>query len=285
MTQKSELSSAVQSAVAAIQSADGLVIGAGAGMGVDSGMPDFRGTQGFWRAYPPYAKLGLDFPSLANPRWFRDDPALAWGFYGHRRNLYRSTVPHAGFQLLRRWAGRMKHGSFVFTSNVDGHFQKAGFDADRVLECHGSIDFLQCTASCGIGIFPADCSEISIDLETMRAALPLPRCPSCEALARPNILMFGDWEWDGSRTEEQQRRLQAWLDALTGSLVIVECGAGMAIPTVRRFCQRLAEQAGGRLIRINLHEPSVPAGHIGLPLGALEALRAIDAAWRASAAE
>src|SRR5689334_25005330 len=91
--------------------ADGLLITAGAGMGVDSGLPDFRGREGFWRAYPPFAELGLDFRSLANPRWFRDDPALAWGFYGHRRNLYRETEPHEGFAILRRWAARRPKGA------------------------------------------------------------------------------------------------------------------------------------------------------------------------------
>src|SRR4051812_21640548 len=97
-------------AAQAVQSAGALFIGAGAGMGVDSGMPDFRGDRGFWNAYPPYEKLGLNFIALANPRWFRTDPALAWGFYGHRLNLYRATQPHEGFQILRRWAGRMGHG-------------------------------------------------------------------------------------------------------------------------------------------------------------------------------
>ena len=86
-----------------IMSAEAILIGAGAGMGVDSGLPDFRGGQGFWQAYPPYEKLGLDFVTLANPRWFRDDPMLAWGFYGHRLMLYRQTEPHGGFAILRRW--------------------------------------------------------------------------------------------------------------------------------------------------------------------------------------
>src|SRR5437764_3086705 len=93
----------VQQAVAAINRADAILIAAGAGMGVDSGLPDFRGNQGFWNAYPPYEKLGLNFVALANPRWFTSDPSLAWGFYGHRLNLYRSTGPHAGFQILKRW--------------------------------------------------------------------------------------------------------------------------------------------------------------------------------------
>src|SRR5947209_3431050 len=92
---------AVQRAARAVASADALLIAAGAGMSVDSGLPDFRGVQGFWRAYPPYEQLGLGFSSLANPRWFTADPALAWGFYGHRLNLYRAARPHDGFRVLQ----------------------------------------------------------------------------------------------------------------------------------------------------------------------------------------
>src|SRR5437899_3318499 len=143
-------------AAEALASADALLIAAGAGMGVDSGLPDFRGDRGFWRAYPPYEKLGLNFVALANPRWFTTDPALAWGFYGHRMNLYRSTSPHHGFQILLKWARRMRHGAFVFTSNVDGHFQRSGFAADRVVESHGSSEWLQCTRHCTVAPLPAD---------------------------------------------------------------------------------------------------------------------------------
>ena len=166
-------------AVAAIAGADAILIGAGAGMGVDSGLPDFRGPPGFWRAYPPYEKLGLSFVALANPRWFVDDPELAWGFYGHRMGLYRRTEPHEGFAILRRWADRMPRGGFMFTSNVDGHFQRAGFDPERVLEVHGAIDGMQCLHRCGTGIFSSEPFEVAIDMETMRAIRPLPACPSC----------------------------------------------------------------------------------------------------------
>src|SRR5438270_4816855 len=105
-------------AAQAVAGADAMLIGAGAGMGVDSGLPDFRGNQGFWNAYPPYARLGLSFSELASPRWFAADPAFAWGFYGHRRNLYRDTPPHDGFDILLSCARRMADGAFVFTSNV-----------------------------------------------------------------------------------------------------------------------------------------------------------------------
>ena len=271
--------SLARSAAEALASAHALVIGAGAGMGVDSGLPDFRGNQGFWKAYPAYAKLGLDFMSMANPRWFRSDPAFAWGFYGHRLELYRKTKPHDGFRVLLEWSRRLPGGAFVFTSNVDGQFQRAGFDPERVVEVHGAIDWMQCTSSCGVGLFPADPFRIEVDPETFRAAQPLPACPRCGALARPNILMFGDWDWDSSRTEQQEARLRAFLDDLGGKrIVIVELGAGTAVPTVRLFSERTAKTPGASLVRINVREPQTPAGGIAWPSGARAALEAIDRA-------
>src|SRR5436309_13326864 len=142
-------------AASMIQAADALLITAGAGMGVDSGLPDFRGDEGFWKAYPAYRHLGLSFVELANPRWFADDPHLAWGFYGHRLNLYRATRPHDGFARLRDWAAARPLGGFVFTSNVDGQFQRAGFDPERVVECHGAVETWQCLAGCGAAVLPA----------------------------------------------------------------------------------------------------------------------------------
>ncbi len=278
-----DLHDAIQRAAAAVAGADALLIGAGAGMGVDSGLPDFRGARGFWRAYPVYERMKLDFAAMANPRWFASDPAFAWGFYGHRLNLYRQTAPHAGFALLQTWAGRMPHGAFVFTSNVDGHFQKAGFPAERVAEVHGSIHHLQCLRDCGVGILPADGPDITVDAEMLRAQPPLPACPRCQGLLRPNILMFGDATWDDSRAMEQERRLDAWLQGVEGQrLVIIECGAGTAIPSVRHFCESTAQAHRATLVRVNPAEPEVPAGHhVALPLGALEALRRIDEALSA----
>jgi NAD-dependent SIR2 family protein deacetylase len=266
-----------EQAARAIFHADALVIAAGAGMGVDSGLPDFRGPQGFWRAYPPYQKLGLDFVSLANPRWFADDPALAWGFYGHRMGLYRRTSPHDGFAILLRWARTVRQGGFVFTSNVDGHFQQAGFSPEEIVEVHGAFEGMQCIADCGVGIYPGADTEVEIDPDTMRAVPPLPSCPRCGALARPNILMFGDWGWDSARTDRQHRNMARWLESrFSANLTIVECGAGRAVPTVRVTCEQVAHNYGATLIRINPREPDVPPGHIALPTGALAAIRLID---------
>jgi NAD-dependent SIR2 family protein deacetylase len=266
----------VARAARAIADSEALLVTAGAGMGVDSGLPDFRGDEGFWRAYPPFRSLGLSFVDLANPRWFVEDPARAWGFYGHRLLLYRATRPHAGFARLLAWT-RARRG-FVFTSNVDGHFQAAGFPEDAIVECHGSLARLQCIAACGVGLFPATDIRVRVDLETFRASPPLPTCPRCGALARPNVLMFGDSGWDETHTAAQEARFAKWLaGASMQRLAIVECGAGTAVPTVRLLGERLAAR-GATLVRINVREPEAPRGEIGLSLGAAAATALIEGA-------
>lgn len=185
----------VRRASEVIKAADALLITAGAGMGVDSGLPDFRGKEGFWRSYPMIAELGLSFEEMANPAWFKENPRLAWAFYGHRLDLYRKTVPHQGFNQLLQIGSAKPSGYFVFTSNVDGQFQRAGFAADRIVECHGSIHHFQCTLCCTDKIWDAEGESVNIEGNVFRALEPLPFCRSCHALARPNILMFGDGSW------------------------------------------------------------------------------------------
>lgn len=267
----------LEHAAALVAQADLLIVAAGAGMGVDSGLPDFRGNQGFWKAYPALARARMEFTSVASPSTFHEDPALAWGFYGHRLNLYRATVPHAGFGLLKKWAERMVHGYGVFTSNVDGHFQAAGFDPQRVYECHGSIHHMQCLEPCGEQIWPADGYTPQVDNEACKLLNQPPTCPHCGGLARPNILMFGDWGWNEQRAAAQEGRLQRLLSKAERPLV-VELGAGTAIPSVRHFGQGVISRHNGRMVRINPREPQVASpSDVGLAAGAFEALTAIDA--------
>jgi len=271
-------------AAIALREADALLVTAGAGMGVDSGLPDFRGNEGFWKAYPPMAKLGVSFVEMANPWWFERDPALAWGFYGHRLNLYRRTVPHSGFGRLLEIGKKKKEGYFVFTSNVDGQFQIAGYDEDRIEECHGSIHHLQCARPCSQDIWEARGVNPDVDESQFRARDPLPRCPRCGALARPNVLMFNDWDWIPHRTRMQSERFHRWLEGLSGkkaSLAVVELGAGKAVATVRMTSEGAARGGRATLIRINPRDTDVPSGHLSISLGAEEGIRNVTELARA----
>lgn len=265
----------IQRAADIFNNSDALLITAGAGIGVDSGLPDFRGNEGFWKAYPPIGKLGISFAEMANTYWFQHDPYLAWGFYGHRLNLYRRTQPHDGFKILLELAQKKRHGYFVFTSNVDGQFQKAGFDRNRIEECHGSIHHFQCTEPCSDEIWQADETIVEVDEERFLAQDPLPVCPNCGALARPNILMFGDWLWLSDRSNEQSSRFSQWINKIIKEkiyIAIVELGAGEAVPTVRYKSESVARYPNAKLIRVNPRDYYVSDGNISIALGSLEGL-------------
>lgn len=267
----------LEKAAQLLKDADALVITAGAGIGVDSGLPDFRGNEGFWKTYPPIAKLGKSFIEMANPQWFHRNPKLAWAFYGHRLNLYRRTVPHTGFIQLRDIAQRKPGGYFVFTSNVDGQFQKAGYDDTRIEECHGSIHYFQCAVPCSDDIWDAGNITVTVDEDIFEAREPLPRCRNCGGIARPNILMFGDWSWNGQRTDLQGRRFSRWRGELSAApIAVIEIGAGDAVSTVRSLSEHIARIHNATLIRINPRDYKINRDQdISLPLGASDALNAL----------
>jgi NAD-dependent SIR2 family protein deacetylase len=259
-----------------IGQADGLIIAAGAGLGVDSGLPDFRSNNGFWKTYPALQKSKINFHQIASPTAFRKRPEIAWGFYGHRLLLYRTTLPHSGFELLEQWGGNRPKCCGIFTSNVDGQFQRAGFPDTSIHECHGSIHYLQCIDSCTDAIWSADGFVPEVDMQTCRLLSPIPRCQQCGAIARPNILMFNDTGWVEDRAAQQESLQQAWLAGLRQP-VVIEIGVGVAIPSVRRFSQYVIDALNGTLIRINPVESRVTRGRdVGLKAGALGAITAIN---------
>ncbi len=263
-----------------IKHAEALIITAGAGMGVDSGLPDFRGNKGFWNEYPVISHLGISFSEMANPTWFEKNPKLAWAFYGHRYNLYKNTEPHQGFRELLNLGNKKKYGYFVYTSNVDGHFQKAGFNESNIEEVHGSINHLQCSVPCHSEIYEADDLTVKIDAEKFEAQEPLPKCPKCGAVARPNILMFGDWNWLSRRSVEQSERFYHYLLNLKKQNVkpvVIEIGAGKAVPTVRMKSEHLASEFGAVLIRINPRDYHIPSYLKGIEIqtGAVEGISGI----------
>lgn len=264
----SHKASEIQAAANLISEADALIITSGAGMGIDSGLPDFRGENGFWNAYPALGDLGISFTQIANPKAFRQHAQLAWGFYGHRLQLYRDTVPHEGFRRLLQLAEHTPLGMRHFTSNVDGQFQKAGFKPEHVTQCHGSIHHLQCMDQCGQEVWSANDFQPVVDVAKCLLNSPLPRCPACGALARPNILMFGDWDFEGQPYARSESSLLTWRARAT-RLVVIEIGAGTAIPSARDF----GNDMDCPLIRINPSEYQVGNSRdISIRLGAQEAL-------------
>jgi len=276
-TSSGALDSVIKEAAVTIEQADALIILAGAGMGVDSGLPDYRGNAGLWREHPYLKELGLTFERAANPELFANDPELAWRFYGQRQKLYRETKPHRGFDLLKQWGEAKTHGYFVYTSNVDGHFQFAGYPSDRVVECHGNIHRHQCCEPCHDQVWLDTLDEW--EREQLGDELPIFYCPEGGEAARPNVMMFNDWDWIREPTAAQFERFEPWVMMLQqedARVAIVEIGAGTTLPAVRYQSELLQSILAGHLIRINLREAQGSQDTLSIPLRALEGLEKIE---------
>jgi NAD-dependent deacetylase len=153
-----------------ICSAQPCVVLTGAGISTESGIPDFRSPTGIWTRYDP-----MEYATISA---FRADPVKVWDFYGRRLGVLRDARPNAGHLAL----AELEHRGLVravITQNVDRLHALAG--SRELVEVHGSIR----TASC------LDCGDVT-EFDEVVAMLPVPRCPHCGRVLKPDVVMFGE---------------------------------------------------------------------------------------------
>ena len=142
------------------------MITAGAGISVDSGLPDYREIRVF-EIYPMYESLGINYYDAANPVHFSDDPAFGWGFYAHRIDLRRRTMPHHGFRLLQG-GSKGGEGLFCCKHQCGQSIPESRISRRQIYEIHGSIHHLQCLLPPAEDVWE-NTDYIAVDLTTMRA--------------------------------------------------------------------------------------------------------------------
>lgn len=153
-----------------IAGSDNIVFFGGAGVSTESGIPDFRSTDGLYRQeykYPPETILSHTF--------FEQNPEEFFRFYRAKLIPDKSVQPNAAH---RRLAELEREGKLraVITQNIDGLHQAAG--SKRVIELHGSIHRCRC-ARCG-----KSCPE-----EAVNTGVGVPRC-SCGGVLRPEVVLY-----------------------------------------------------------------------------------------------
>lgn len=164
------VSEIIRRAADALAKARHVCVLTGAGISAESGIPTFRDAQeGLWSNYDPF--------DLATPEGFDRDPELVWRWYEWRRELIRRAEPNPGHLALAALARRVPRLTLV-TQNVDGLHQRAG--SPEVIEYHGNILRDRCTAEQVV-------AERSSD-----SGGGLPRCASCGAMLRPDVVWFGE---------------------------------------------------------------------------------------------
>src|SRR3984893_8481838 len=141
----------------------------GAGISAESGIPTFRGKDGYWRNFDP--------AKLATPEAFARDPKLVWEWYRERRDRIRPAQPNAAHRAIVDLARHAREFLLV-TQNVDDLHARAGLEPQKMVQIHGDIFVTGC-ARCD-----CECGE-NDDVD-------LPKCPKCDALMRPGVVWFGE---------------------------------------------------------------------------------------------
>jgi len=196
------------------------VVLTGAGVSTESGIPDFRSPTGIWAQYDPMEYASIDA--------FIADPAKVWDFYAKRLAVLGDAQPNEGHRALAELERRgWVHA--VITQNIDRLHARAG--SQDVVEVHGSIG----TSSC------LDCGEV-VALADVLALLPLPACPRCSRILKPDVVMFGELLPEREIARAARLAAEAGLLVVVGSSLEVYPVAGLPLETL---------DAGGRLAIVN----------------------------------
>ena len=144
-----------------------IVFVTGAGISQESGIPTFRGKDGYWRKYDPMKLASIDA--------FYDDPKLVWEWYEDRRKNILSVKPNEGHFAISQM--EEFKDVVVLTQNIDGLHQRSG--STNVLELHGSIIRIKCTVC-----------DFTDNITENFESLP-PKC-KCGSMLRPDVVWFGE---------------------------------------------------------------------------------------------
>jgi len=144
-----------------------IVFVTGAGISQESGIPTFRGKDGYWRKYDPMKLASIDA--------FYDDPKLVWEWYDDRRKNILDVKPNEGHFAISQM--EEFKDVVVLTQNIDGLHQRSG--STNVLELHGSIIRIKCTVC-----------DFTDNITENFESLP-PKC-KCGSMLRPDVVWFGE---------------------------------------------------------------------------------------------
>lgn len=212
----------------------------GAGVSAESGIPTFRGSDGYWtigsKNYRP--------EELGTQRAFSEMPYEIWSWDLYRRGVCNQAQPNEGHRALARIEERLGARFQLVTQNVDGLHQRAG--SSRVFEIHGSQNLMRCFQECGPSVsrIPEALGEVEREAELSPAQRALLVCPDCGGLARPHVLWFDE------PYEERHYRSQSALQAVQRASALVTAGTSGAT-TLPMKLARLASANGIVMIDIN----------------------------------
>ena len=207
----------------------------GAGVSADSGLPTYRGVGGLYDDQDTEEGVPIEV-ALSGPM-FRTRPALTWRYIHQIETACRGACPNAAHRVMAALEGRLAR-CWVLTQNVDGLHATAG--SRNLVRIHGGVHQLHCTA-CTWSERVADYAHLA----------PLPTCPRCDAVIRPDVVLFEE-SLPRAALQTYQTELSRRFD------VVVSVGTTAVFPYISRPMW-LARQQGALTVEINPGRSEVSA--------------------------
>ena len=191
-----------------------LVFLTGAGISAESGIPTFRGAEGFWRV----GSRNYQPEELATHRAFRGMPAEIWSWYLYRYAMCRAAAPNPAHLALFELEQTIDDGFLLITQNVDGLHLRAGSSEQRTYQIHGNLEFIRCAAECSPERhpMPSEFASWPKGRQLDKSARTRLTCPNCGDWLRPHVLWF-----DECYDEERYRFDSSMAAASTCRLLVV----------------------------------------------------------------
>jgi NAD-dependent deacetylase len=213
----------------------------GAGISAESGIPTFRGKEGYWRV----GSRNHMPQEMATHAMFTIQPEEVWRWYLYRFGVVRHAAPNPGHEALVRLEQALGDRFTLVTQNIDGLHRRAGSSPERTYCIHGDAAWVRCNYACGVGLLPLP------DLGPRDAATPISAsdrerltCPRCKGWLRPHVLWFDECYDEENYRFDSTRRAAEEADLL---LVVGTSGATNLPMQVGQLCF----SGGAALVDVN----------------------------------
>jgi NAD-dependent deacetylase len=162
----------------------------GAGISAESGIPTFRGPEGYWtvgsKEYHPQ--------EMATRAMFNQYPYEVWKWYLYRLSVCSAAEPNRGHFALVEMEQLLKDRFTLVTQNVDNLHLRAGNSSARTFQIHGNVFFMRCLNECQQQLYTLPTTilpRVSDQELTEKDKIQL-SCPDCGSVSRPHVLWFDE---------------------------------------------------------------------------------------------
>lgn len=215
----------------------------GAGISAESGIPTFRGPEGYWtigsKVYMPQ--------EVATLSMFRQHPEQVWAWYLYRLGVCLHAEPNAGHHALVNMENALGDRFTLITQNIDNLHIRAGNSTKRTLQIHGNINYTRCSKNCSPQLQPLDDKvKVKRDSKELRELdIELLHCPHCHAWLRPHVLWFDEYY------DEAYFRFESSLTAAAHTDLLIIAGTSGAT-TLPNHVATLVYENGKTIVDINI---------------------------------